>query len=249
MIGLSRNPRLEGTVEPVLEQTRRQFEENEEKQREFGEFRYQAKTWKYSRRVVAKVEVNEVGINRRFVVTNRADLSPRPLYDHYSDRGQTENYIKAFKIHLKMDRLSCHRFWANQFRLLLHALAYQMFLILRDYLYATPWQNLEVETLRRRILKIGARVRQTAHLDPLSAFPEQGIRSSGADFTPLSCPARTENTIPELSPGMLCPENPVFHFPTADLSRAHFPTASNRILRGKSRFSQALFSALVNDSG
>ena len=49
----------------------------------------------------------------------------------------------------------------NQFRLLLHALAYQMFLILRDYLYATPWQNLEVETLRRRILKIGARVRQT----------------------------------------------------------------------------------------
>ena len=36
-----------------------------------------------------------------------------------------------------------------------------MFLILRDYLYATPWQNLEVETLRRRILKIGARVRQT----------------------------------------------------------------------------------------
>ena len=90
------------------------------------------------------MEVNEVGINRRFVVTNRADLSPRPLYDHYSDRGQTENYIKAFKIHLKMGRLSCHRFWANQFRLLL-ALAYQMFLILRDYLYATPWQNLEVE--------------------------------------------------------------------------------------------------------
>ena len=37
VIGLSRNPRLEGTVEPVLEQTRRQFEENEEKQREFGE--------------------------------------------------------------------------------------------------------------------------------------------------------------------------------------------------------------------
>ena len=92
VIGLSRNPRLEGTVEPVLEQTRRQFG---------------ARVWRVplpgqnlevSRRVVAKVEVNEVGINRRFVVTNRADLSPRPLYDHYSDRGQTENYIKAFKI-------------------------------------------------------------------------------------------------------------------------------------------------------
>ncbi len=133
-IGLSRNPRLERAVDPLLEQAGCQFEESGQNQRQFGEFSYQAQTWKHSRRVVAKVEVNEVGINRRFVVTNRTDLAPEPLYDHYTDRGQTENFIKAFKTHLNMDRLSCHRFWANQFRLLLHALAYQMFLILRDYL-------------------------------------------------------------------------------------------------------------------
>ncbi len=178
VIGLSRNPRLERAVEPLLEQCRRQFEESGESQREFCEFLYQAKTWKQPRRVVAKVEVNEVGINRRFVVTNRTDLTPGRLYDHYTDRGQTENYIKAFKTHLAMDRLSCHRFWANQFRLLLHALAYQMFLIFRDYLYGTPWQKLEVETLRRRILKIGARVRQTTRriwVHFSSAFPEQRI--------------------------------------------------------------------------
>ena len=177
-IGLSRNPPLERAVEPLLEQTRRQFEQSVEKQREFGEFHYQAKTWEKPRRVVAKVEVNQVGINRRFVLTNRTDLAPRRLYDRYTDRGQTENYIKAFKTHLSMDRLSCHRFWANQFRLLLHALAYQMFLILRDYLWGTPWQNLEVETLRRRILKIGARARQTTRriwVHFSSAFPEQRI--------------------------------------------------------------------------
>ena len=176
VIGLSRNPCLERAVEVLLERAGRQFEKSNQKQREFGEFRYQAKTWDHSRRVVAKVEVNKLGINRRFVVTNRVDLSSRPLYDHYTGRGQTENYIKAFKTHLKMDRLSCHRFLANQFRLLLHAVAYQMFLILRDYLYGTLWQKLEVETLRRRILKIGARVRQTTrriwvHLS--SAYPEQ----------------------------------------------------------------------------
>ena len=177
-IGLSRNPPLERAVEPLLEQTRRQFEQSGEKQREFGEFHYQAKTWEKPRRVVAKVEVNQVGINRRFVLTNRTDLAPRRLCDRYTDRGQTENYIKAFKTHLSMDRLSCHRFWANQFRLLLHALAYQMFLILRDYLWGTPWQNLEVETLRRRILKIGARARQTTRriwVHFSSAFPEQRI--------------------------------------------------------------------------
>lgn len=175
-IGLSRNPRLERAVEPLLQQTRRQFEHSGEKQREFVDFPYQARTWKHARRVVAKVEVNPIGVNRRFVVTNRTDLRPGPLYDHYIERGQTENYIKAFKTHLSMDRLSCHRFWANQFRLLLHALAYQMFLILRDYLFGTPWQNLEVETLRRRILKIGARVRQSTRriwVHFSSAFPEQ----------------------------------------------------------------------------
>ena len=40
------------------------------------------------------------------------------------------------------------RFLANQFRLLLHALAYQMFVRLRDYLHGTPWHKLEIETLR-----------------------------------------------------------------------------------------------------
>ncbi len=175
-IGLGRNPRLEQAVEPLLEHTQQQFDRSGEKQRKFDEFLYQAQTWEHSRRVVAKVEVNDVGINRRFVLTNRTDLSAQQLYDRYTERGQTENYIKALKLQLKMDRLSCHRFLANQFRLLLHAVAYQMFLILRDYLWGTPWQKLQVETLRRRILKIGARVHQTSRriwVHFSSAYPEQ----------------------------------------------------------------------------
>ena len=149
-IGLSRNRRLERAVQPLLEQAQEEFERSGEDQREFQEFFYQAESWSKARRVVAKVEVNRCGINRRFVVTGRDDLAPRPLYEHYTDRGQSENYIKAFKNDLAMDRLSCHRFWANQFRLLIHALAYMMFVRLRDYLWGTPWQKLQVETLRRR---------------------------------------------------------------------------------------------------
>lgn len=178
VIGLSRNPRLQRIVEPLLDSTRLKFVDLEEKQRQFDEFAYRANSWDRSRRVIVKVEVDHRGINRRFVVSNRDDLSAQSLYDHYTDRGQTENFIKAFKNHLSMDRLSCHRFLANQFRLLLHALAYQMFVCLRDYLYGTPWQKLEIETLRRRVLKIGARIRQTTrriwvHLS--SAFPEQAL--------------------------------------------------------------------------
>ena len=144
VIGLSRNPRLQRVVEPLLDSTRLQFLELEEKQRQFDEFLYRAKSWDRSRRVIVKVEVDQRGINRRFVVTNRDDLCSQSLYDHYTNRGQTENFIKAFKNHLSMDRLSCHRFLANQFRLLLHALAYQMFVRLvceRDYLHGTPWSK------------------------------------------------------------------------------------------------------------
>ena len=93
VIGLSRNSRLQQAVDPLLEATRLLFADLEEKQRQFGEFLYRAKTWDRQRRVIAKVEVDDCGINRRFVVTNREDLSSESLYDHYTDRGQSENFI------------------------------------------------------------------------------------------------------------------------------------------------------------
>ena len=98
----------------------------------FTELVYQADSWDRERRMVAKVEVSERGFNRRFVVTNRQDLTAGQLYDHYIGRGQCENFVKAFKKDLAMDRLSCHRFLANQFRLFIHALAYVLILRLRD---------------------------------------------------------------------------------------------------------------------
>ena len=213
VIGLSRNPRLQRVVEPLLDSTRERFLELEEKQRQFDEFLYRANSWDRSRRVIVKVEVDQRGINRRFVVTNRDDLCSQSLYDHYTNRGQTENFIKAFKNHLSMDRLSCHRFLANQFRLLLHALAYQMFVRLRDYLHGTPWHKLEIETLRRRVLKIGARIRQTTrriwvHLS--SAFPEQPLFHLVLSRL-NSAPRKTAS---DTHPG-------------PDLSEIHSPTTSN----------------------
>ena len=59
----------------------------------------------------------EKGTNTRFVVTTRTD-GPKDLYEFYAKRGESENWIKDLKVHMKADRLSCHRFIANQFRLL-----------------------------------------------------------------------------------------------------------------------------------
>ena len=99
------------------------------------------------------------GPNTRFVVTTRAD-GPLATYDFYVDRGDAENRIKDLKNALAGDRLSDHRFWANAFRLLLHAAAFWLLDTLRRWLAGTEAAHHQLDTLRLRLLKIGGRVRQ-----------------------------------------------------------------------------------------
>jgi hypothetical protein len=160
-IGLITNPRLRQEVAAVLAEAEADFEKTQAKQRRFTSFWYRAKTWRHPRRVIAKVERMEQGTNQRFVLTN-LDVDPQALYDGvYVLRGEVENRIKELKLDLKADRLSCHRFAANHFRLLLHTAAYTLFLLLRRHLEGTELQSAQVATLRLKLLKIGARVRET----------------------------------------------------------------------------------------
>jgi hypothetical protein len=105
--------------------------------------------------------VLEKGPNTRCVVTSRAD-DPLALYDWYVDRGAAENWIKDLKNALAADRLSCHRFWANAFRLLLHAAAFWLLDQLRRWLVAAQAARLQLDTLRLRVIKIGGRVCELA---------------------------------------------------------------------------------------
>ena len=161
-IGLIPNPWLEACAAPLLAEAERQSaEQGGAKVRLVGETHYQAGTWAHPRRVVYKAEVLAKGPNTRFVVTNRAP-EPLAVYDHYVDRGQAENYIKDFKNALAADRLSDHRFWANAFRLLLHAAAYWLLGTLRAWLAGTEAGAYQFDTLRLRLLKVGGRVREYA---------------------------------------------------------------------------------------
>jgi len=141
--GLTANPVLKRQVELLLQQAvaaytqecqaARAEERLPQPVRRFMGFWYQAGTWDRARLVVAKVEVNDRGTNRRFVVSNRpgAPLLPGPTYDEYVERGESENRNKEIKCGLAMDRLSDHRFCANYFRLYLHALAMNLLVRLR----------------------------------------------------------------------------------------------------------------------
>lgn len=159
-IGLISNPRLEEIAQDLLERAERESEEGAgEKVRLVSSASYRAGTWERARRVIYKAEVLQKGTNTRFVVTSRSD-EPQELYDWYIRRGEAEGWIKDFKLALKADRLSCRRFFANQFRLLLHAAAYWLLDALRRKLIEVGVQRMQLDTLRLLLIKIGGRVRQ-----------------------------------------------------------------------------------------
>jgi hypothetical protein len=159
IIGLARNAVLEQWARPWTDASAAQFAQTHEKQRLFGEFPYDAETWDRQRRVIVKAEHLEQGPNSRFVVTNLAG-SPQELYDAlYCQRGDAENRIKEQQLGLFADRTSCHDFVANQFRVLLSAAAYLLLDSLRrQTLSGTELAHAQVDTIRLKVLKIGARV-------------------------------------------------------------------------------------------
>jgi hypothetical protein len=174
VIGLARNPRLERLGEPFLEAASEEFRETQAKVRHCHDLSYAAEGWSHERRVVVKAEVTDKGDNPRFVVTSRTDLSAEKLYDFYADRGDVENRIKELKNDLHAGRTSCHRFVANQFRLLLHAAAYLLLTMLRGMLSGTELASAQAGTLRLRLVKVGVRVEQTARrvwLHLASSYP------------------------------------------------------------------------------
>jgi hypothetical protein len=158
-IGLVPNPRLEALAAPLLAAAQAQQATTGAKVRLAGAAAYQAGRWPHPRRVVYKAEALAAGPNTRFVVTTRPD-PPLALYDWYVDRGESEGWIKDFKRACRGDRLSDHRFVANQFRLFLHAAAYWLLDTLRRWLVAAGHERLQLDTLRLRLLKIGGRVRE-----------------------------------------------------------------------------------------
>jgi hypothetical protein len=105
VFGLAGNKVLLRRVAGLAEQAALERVEGEAaKVRRFGEFRYAAKTWHVERRVVARVEASDRGTDSRFVVTNLAG-TPHWLYEvAYGARGQAENLVKAYTVHLASDR-------------------------------------------------------------------------------------------------------------------------------------------------
>src|SRR5213594_1650189 len=131
VVAMASNTRLEKRARRLMGKARLRSKASGQTEHLYGETRYAARTWKRQRRVIIKAEVvrhpgRDPKNNPRFVVTNLT-AEPETVYRLYCQRGDVENRLKELHHGLEMDRTSCSRFRANQFRILLTLATYMLF--------------------------------------------------------------------------------------------------------------------------
>ena len=178
VFGLARNEVLRRLSRKAMWEATEEAKRTGKAARVYTEFRYRTQqSWSRHRRVIAKAERIDGKDNPRYVVTSLSGSRwrARQLYEQcYCARGDMENRIKE-QICLFADRMSAETMRANQLRLYLSAAAYVLVEALRRLaLKGTELAEAQVDTIRLRLLKIGARVRVTVRrlvVSMASGFP------------------------------------------------------------------------------
>ena len=166
VLGLAKNERLKKEIVKEMEQAKELYEQSSQATRVYKDFEYQTlKSWSKSRRVVGKAEYLEKGENPRFVVTSlfTDEFDAKTLYEQqYCARGDMENRIKEQQLFLFADRTSAATMRANQLRLWSSSVAYTLLNTLRRLgLKGTKLARARCDTIRLRLLKIGAQIKVT----------------------------------------------------------------------------------------
>ena len=125
----------------------------------YHDFVYQAQSWDIPRRMVAKVEWHQGELFPKvgFVVTN-LNLPPEGVTHYYNGRGTAEQWIKEGKYALNWTRLSCHRFVANQVRLWLFVLAYNLGNFMRRLTLPESVKHWSLRSVQTKLIKMGGRL-------------------------------------------------------------------------------------------
>ena len=160
--GLSGNKKLHQLAAVTIESAEREFKQYGKPVKRYHRFMYQAGGWETAQKVVVKVEVSSMGTNIRYIVTNLTNIRAKELYEKgYCARGAMELRIKEHKLYLKSDRSSCNSFYANQFRLFLHSIAYVLLHTMQKELFkGTEYANATFKTIQNKVIKTAAWVKE-----------------------------------------------------------------------------------------
>ena len=156
-IRLPENPVLQRQLEPLV--TRPADWGQGQTIVQYYDLHYQAASWQRPRRVIAKVRWHRAQLlpQASFVVTNLGTKAQQ-VVEFYNGRGTAEQWIKEGKYALHWTRLSCHRFVANQVRLALFVLAYNLGNFLRRLALPGSVRHWSLRSIQVKLIKIGAKV-------------------------------------------------------------------------------------------
>lgn len=166
--GLAPNKALNRKFALTIQEARSAYKRNakegygEEPVRRFASGWHKAGSWSAAQRVICRVIAGPNGFDARYVVTSYEQASAKYLYETvYCGRGKAELYIKEHKLGLESDRSACQSAMANQFRLFLHSVAYQLMHAFREkILQGSELANASFAQIRIKLLKVAGRVRR-----------------------------------------------------------------------------------------
>lgn len=181
--GMSGNAQLKQLACVTIESAEREYNQYQKPVKRYHSFSYKAQSWKTIQRIVVKVEVNSMGTNIRYIVTDLWEYRATHLYKKaYCARGSAELRIKDHKLYLKSDRSSCNSFQANQFRLFLHSAAYILIHTLQKEMFrGTAFANATMKTIQLKILKVAAWVKELKtkiKIEMPQSYPYKNIQSN-----------------------------------------------------------------------
>jgi hypothetical protein len=168
-IAMASNSVLKGISRPAMEQARLEANQKQETSTSYGSTLYKSGGWKHERTAIYKAQVvvhpdkEDHRDNDRYVITNLdSRYSAQGKFDFYYGHSDMENNIKELKNDLSMDRTSCSRFGANQFRILMTLAAYVLMQSVQEQTSDLDLLKAQMGTLRDRLLKVAVRVRSSA---------------------------------------------------------------------------------------
>jgi hypothetical protein len=178
VMGISTNAVFKKRIANLVTKAEARYKRQQHPVKVRTSFWHQARSWNHRRRILVKVDVTAMGLNLRFMITNRKG-SAKDLVKWYDQRGEAENRIKELKLGMYANRLSCHRFRANAVRLQLHSIATLLMTYFRRSVLAdTPLAQASPDSIRIRLIKVGARVVRTArriHFHIAAHWPGQEL--------------------------------------------------------------------------
>ena len=165
-LGMSSNSVLKKRVDKLTKAVKLLYADKQIKHQHFTTYTYKAASWNKEQTCYAKIESTGKAMNVRHLCSNLEDLSAQQIYTNfYVKRGDaSENRIKEVKNSCFSDRLSNHSYWANFFRLLLSAMAYEFFLIIKNRIRKTTFEKAkkwQIDSIRTYLLKINTSIKIT----------------------------------------------------------------------------------------